>query len=579
MPTMTPWHAIVTGLLAEGIDRVFGLSGVPLHLVADLTRHAPGIRNVLVRHEHSGVAMAYAHARLTGEPAVCYGSPGPGTTNMATALLEATSASLPVICLANGTPLGTEGRGAFQELDSVAHLRPVTKWATRILDPATTPWVLARAFSIAKQSRPGAVFIDVPSDLGLKPTAMPAYRRSAPRLRTRPDPAAVADAAKLIARAKTPILLCGSGAISAGAYSHLRKLAEALGAPVFTTPGGRGILSEDHELACGQVGLYFTKFGKKIYDAADLILSIGSRLEDFSTGGWQFFPKGARLIQIDLDPHAIGMNWRPDVALVGDAALALDDLLASMRPTDTALRDRRVATLAKAKADHLKKVAAEGAVKRRPILTRQALAVLNRVFGHDTILVHENGGADLWSYYWPYYRVLDEGDCVPMGEQTAMGMGVIGAIAAKLARPDKKVVCVTGDGALQMAMMELATATEQKAGVTWVVLNNQALGWPQYFQVLERLPTVATDFAVSPDFAKLAVAQGCKGIRVEDPNRIERALRTALTANRKGVPALLDIRIAKHDYPPHFTAYHKEIWGVGATGKVAKAKRLKGGGG
>lgn len=579
MPTMTPWHAIAKALVTEGVDRVFGLPGNPLHLVADLARHAPGIRNVLVRHEHSGVAMAFAHARVTGEPAVCYGNPGPGTTNMATALLEATAASVPVVCLTNGTPLGTDGKGAFQELDAVAHMRPVTKWSTRIVDPATTPWVIERAFSIAKQGRPGAVFIDVPSDIALKPTAMPAYRRSQPRLRSRPDASAVMDAARLLARAKAPIVLCGSGAVSARASAQVRALAEALGAPVFTTPGGRGVLGEDHALTCGQVGLYFTKVGKETYDAADLILAVGSRLEDFSTGSWRFFPKGARLIQVDIDPHVMAMNWRPDVALVGDAALALDDLLAVLPAVDSTARARRIAVLASAKARYLKAVAAEGEARERPILTRQVLALLNRVFGRDTILVNENGGADLWSYYWPYYQVLDEGDCVPMGEQTAMGMGVIGAIAAKLARPDKNVVCVGGDGALQMAMMELATAAELKAGVTWIVLNNQALGWPQYIQSLEHLPQLATDFAVSPDFAKLAEAQGCKGVRVEDPNRVEAALKGALAANRRGIPVLLDIRIAKHDYPPHFTAYHKEIWGLGATGKGSKARRAKGGGG
>jgi len=193
--------------------------------------------------------------------------------------------------------------------------------------------------------------------------------------------------------------------------------------------------------------------------------------------------------------------------------------------------------------------------------------------------VNENGGADLWSYYWPYYRVRDAGDCIPMGEQTAMGMGVIGAIAAKLARPRKNVVCVTGDAAMQMAMMELATAAERKAGVTWVVLNNQALGWPQFIQNLEGQKEVATNFAVSPDFAKLAEAQGCRGIKVEDPGAVEDALRQALAANRRGIPVLLDVRIAKHDYPPHFVHFHKKVWGFGARGKAAAARRVKGGGG
>ena len=178
-------------------------------------------------------------------------------------------------------------------------------------------------------------------------------------------------------------------------------------------------------------------------------------------------------------------------------------------------------------------------------------------------MVHENGGADLWSYYWPYYRVLDAGDCIPMGEQTAMGMGVIGAIAAKMAAPDKNVVCVAGDAAMQMAMMELATAAENKCGITWVVLNNAALGWPQYIQVLEKQADVATNFESSPDFAKLARSQNCKGIRVTEPDKVEPALRSALRANRSGIPVLVDVQIAKHDYAPHFQYFHREVWGLG----------------
>jgi acetolactate synthase-1/2/3 large subunit len=478
-----------------------------------------------------------------------------------------------VIALANGVPMSTDGRGAFQELDSVSHMRPVTKWATRIVDPRTTPWVMSRAFSIAKQGRPGAVFIDIPSDIALAPVAMEPYRTSPPRLRSRPDPLGVRAAARLLARARAPIMVCGSGAVSSGAADQVAALAGSLGMPVYTTPGGRGILGEDNALAFGQVGLYFTRLGKEVYDAADLVLAVGSRLEDFSTGAWTLYPRNAKLIQVDIDPHAIAMNWRPAVALVGDAALALDDLLAALPVVDSAERRARAKALARSKARFLREVAAEGQRKRKPILTRQVLAALNRVFGRDTILMNENGGADLWSYYWPYYRVLDAGDCVPMGEQTAMGMGVIGAIAAKLARPDKNVVCVTGDGAMQMAMMELATAAERKAGITWVVLNNQALGWPQFIQVLEGQAHVATDFAVSPDFAKLAEAQGCKGITVSDPARVEAALKAALAANRKGIPVLVDVAIARHDYAPHFVDFHKRVWGFGT-----KGRRRSGGG-
>jgi acetolactate synthase-1/2/3 large subunit len=556
MPHITPWRAIAEALASEGVGRVYGLPGNPLHLVADLVEHTE-IDIVLMRHEHSGVSCAYAESRISRRPAVAFGNPGPGITNMATGLLEASSASLPVIVLSNGTPLESDGKGAFQELDSVAHLTPVTKWATRIVDPATTPWVMARAFDVAVNGRPGPVFIDVPSDIGLREVDMPAYRPSLGRHRSRPAADALAAAAELAAAAKRPLIWCGSGAYSSGAADEVMTFAEALGAPVFTTPGGRGIIAEDHELALGQTGLYFTEAGKSLFDSADLVIAVGTRLEEFSTGGWSYWPGHAKFIQIDIDPQAIALNQRPDVALVGDAALALADLHSALTPIDDSTRAARRDAIAALKGPFLARVDAECAEQHRPIRARQVVAAINRVFGRDTIMVHENGGADLWSYYWPYYKVLDVGDDIPMGEQTAMGMGIIGTIAAKLARPDKQVVCVTGDSAMQMAMMEMATAAERRCGVTWIVLNNQALGWPQYLQVLTGKQEVATNFLVGTDFVAVARAQGCEGRRIEDPAELEAGLADARDANRKGVPFVLDITIEKHDYPPHFVQHHK----------------------
>jgi acetolactate synthase-1/2/3 large subunit len=575
---MTAWRAVARALEAESVRHIFGLPGNPLHLVEDVKAHTD-IDIVLVRHEHSGVACAHAYARLSGGPAVCFGNPGPGITNMVTGLLEATCGCLPVICLTNGVPLATDGKGAFQELDSVALMRPVTKWAVRVTVPESVPWVMQRAFTLARNGKPGAVFIDIPSDIGLVEAEMPAYRPSLGRVRSRAEASDVARAAELLGRAKRPLMICGSGAVAAAASGEVAALAEALAMPVFTTPGGRGIIGEEEPLSLGQVGLYFSEVGKAYYDRADLVLSVGSRLEDFSTGAWQYVPKRARFIQLDIDADSIGLNLRPEVALVGDAALTLSDLAAALPPPDAAATEKRKAAILRAKRAGQKRVDAEGRPQGGTLRTPQILQALNRRFGHDTIVVHENGGADLWSYYWPYYRVLDVGDSVPMAEQTAMGMGVIGAIAAKIARPEKKVVCVTGDGAMQMAMMELATAAERRCGITWIVLNNQALGWPQYLQVLEGRKPTATDFAVSPDFARLAEAQGCRGQRVTSPEEIEPALEAALAANAEGVPMLLDCRIPKHDYPRHFTRYHQEVWGLGVTGAAGAEKRRRGGGG
>lgn len=556
MTCKTPWQMIANGLAVEGIERIFGMPGNPAHLVADVVADTD-IAIVLNRHEHSGVACAYAAARMTGKPQIAFGNPGPGITNMVTGMLEAHSASLPVICLSNGTPLATDGQGAFQELDSVALMRPVSKWASRIVDPSTTPWVLARAFQIAQAGRPGPVFIEIPSDIGLQPAEMEEYVAAPQRRRSRPDQTDVEAAATLVRQARQPVIWCGSGAYCSNAGDQIVALAQMLGAAIMTTPGGRGVVAEDNPLFLGQTGLYFTKAGKDWFDGADLLISVGSRLEEFSTGGWRYWPAAAKLIQIDIDPHAVALNKRPHAAMVGDAALALDDLLSVLGNSATDVSRARCKTIAGHQAAYLDDVVSDATKQESPIRARQVVHAVNTVFGHDTIMIHENGGADLWSYYWPYYRVLDAGDDIPMGEQTAMGMGVIGTIGAKLARPDKQVVCITGDGAAQMAMMEFATAAEQKLGVTWIVLNNQMFGWPQYGQVLTNRPHAATNFEVPADLPAIAQAQGCEAEHISDPAEVEAALGRAKKANARGVPYLVDVAIARHDYPPHFVAHHE----------------------
>ena len=556
MQKKTVWQAVAEALDAEKTEYVFGLPGNPKHLIYDLTERTP-VKFVLVRDEKSAVSCAYAYARLKRRPGIVFSNPGPGITTLVTGMLEATSGSLPVIAIVNGVVSSHDGMGAFQELDAVGLMRPVTKWAVRVTDIKKIPWIMERAFAIAMNGRPGAVFIEIPSDLADAAVEMPDYRAGWQRHRSRPDAQAVAAAAEAITTAKRPLLVCGSGAVFSGAADAVATLADRVGMPVFSTPGGRGIYPEDGPYALGQTGLYFTEAGKRWWDEADLIVSVGSRLEAFSTNSWAFWPRNARFVQIDIDPETVGMNMRPDVALVGDAALSLTDILQAMPPIDGSARKARIEAIEDLREDYRPKLEAANGDNATPIKVPRVLDAVNRIFGRDTILMKENGGADLWCYYWPHYRVLDVDDCVPMAEQTAMSMGAIGAIGAKLAKPDKKVVCFAGDGAMQMSIVELATAAELKCGITWVVLNNHAFGWVQYNQLLGRKPFVATGFEVNSDFAAIARAQSCVGIRVERAEEIDAAIEQALAANAKGVPALVDVAIEPHYYHEHFERVHR----------------------
>lgn len=552
------WQAVVEILEAEDVRYVFGLPGSPYQLY-DALYDSAAVKPVLMRHETAGAFAAMGYARVTGEPAVCFGSAGPGVTNLVTGLLEAQSACTPLLVLGVGTSARHYGMGAFQEADTLALCAPVSKWSARVELPVRVPWYLRRAFALASNGKPGPVYLEFPADVALQTVEMPAYLRPERWLRTAPDPVRAAAAAKLIAGAKRPVLVAGGGAVLSRAGDELKALAERFSLPVMTTLSGRGVFPEEHPLALGLAGLYFSPIGERAYAEADVLVVIGSRSEEFQTGAWKFFPDGAKMVQIDVDAFEIGRNWVPDAPVVGDAKLALAALGAELDRlgVDPFAWQSRADGLAQEKAKYEAEVAAECTTEAVPLRSKRIVRELMAVFGPNTILVNENGGQDLWSYYHPFYKVQTGGLCVPPGEQTCMGFATGAAIGAKLAAPEKNVVCVTGDGAFQFFNEEVASAKQAGAPVTWVVLNSYSLGWPRFGQRRLGDRFIATDFTVQPDFALLAKATGCYGEQVKNPADIRPALARALAANADGLPAVLDFAVDETELAPGFLSYYE----------------------
>ncbi len=556
------WDVIVRALSAEGVRYVFGIPGNPRALYDSLYDHEE-IKPVLVRHECSGAFMAMAYSKLTRQPGVCFGSPGPGVANLIPGVLEAHSGCTPLIVLGSSSPLSTEGMGAFQEAPQMDMLRPITKWAYRLPSADRAAWAVRRAFSIASNGKPGPVYLDIPFDVGVSQTQLTDYTPSTRPLRVRPEWERVKEAAELLLKAERPVIVAGGGAHTSGAHRELLELCELLGIPLLTTPSGRGIIPEDHPLSLGLVGLYRTRVGRQVYREADLLLSLGSRHEEFQTASWRYYPEGARLIQVDIDPYELGRNWIPAVPVVGDVKLFLQDLLSIIkeRITRKPLEEMpRVKGILEAKEAFESEVQEECMDPSTPLKSKRVVYEANRVFGRGTILVNENGSQDLWSYYWPYYKVLDIDGCVAPAEQTCMGFGVAGAIGAKLAAPDRKVICITGDGAFQMFMKELPTAVQYGAPVTWIVLNNYSLGWIKLHERSLGERYIAVDFEVQPDFASTAKACGCFGMQVKKPEEVRPALEEALDQNLDGIPAVLDFIVDPWDFPEGFKEFHREIW-------------------
>jgi acetolactate synthase-1/2/3 large subunit len=557
---MNVWQGIVSALKAEKTEYIFGLPGGELFY--DALYDAPEIKTVLVREESAGPFMAMGYARVSRRPGVCYAPAGPGVANLVPGIQEAYSACLPVIAIGCSSKRANAGMGAFQEVDQVGILKPVTKWCERVTEPGRISWVMRRAFSLATQGRPGPVYIDVPRDVGAQEAKTPRYVPVEYPLRTSGDPRKIKEAAALLLKARRPVLVAGGGAVNSRAFGEVKKFVELLNLPLMTTPCGRGILSEEHPLAFGLVGLYFSEIGEKVYGEADLLMTLGSRNEDFQSGEQRFFPNGAKYIQVDLDPEEMGHNWIPDLALVGDIQLVLQALLRELQRAGMkkGKPNPRMAKLLKAKEVYLDRVKRDCLNDSSiPLKSKRIVKELCEVFGKDTILVNENGSQDLWSYYWPYYQVGNINSCVAPGEQTCMGGGCSAAIGAKLAMPQRDVVCTTGDGAFQMFMKELATAAQFKAPVTYVVLNNFSLGWIKWGQRNRGDRFISTDYEVQPDFVKIAQANQCYGERVEDPEDIRGALERALKATRKGVPAVLDFIVDGWDFAPGFKRFYERL--------------------
>lgn len=556
------WDLVVSGLIAEGVSRVFGLPGDPKHLYDAISRSTDPRKPLAigVRYETSGAFMAMAHARVTGEVAACFGCPGPGVANLVPGVLEAFSGCTPMLVLAVRASRLTDGMGAFQETDHIGMMKPITKWATTVEVPEKIAWTIRRAVQLAKSGKPGPVYVELPADVAFSSVSSLDYSPAPTIDPPGPNADSIARAADLITAATKPLLITGGGAYLSGAGSVIAEFASTFGIALQTTPAGRGTVEETHPLFLGLTGLYRTTVPREIYEEADLIITAGSRMEEFQ-GGFLPRPANPKIIQIDIDSWEIGRNWLPDVAIESDCALAVSAIHAELVRRGHQASSDRIAELHSRRNAAINNAAedARAALEsgEMPLSGKSVVHMINEVFDDKTILVKENGGQDLWVYYWPYYQVRGAGGCVPPAEQTAMGYGIIGAMAVKLAKPDHYVVSTSGDGAFQMSIHELGTAAQVGAAVTWVVLDDGAFGWVQWIQRREldnRI--VATDFEPHVDLVTIAQACGCGAERLEKPADLRDALTRARAANDAGQPFVLVIPIDQSHHHAEFDRFH-----------------------
>jgi acetolactate synthase I/II/III large subunit len=526
MPLSTGGEAIVSGLVAHGVNTVFGLPGAQIYGLFDAFQQAQ-LKVIGARHEQACGYMAFGYARASGKPGVFSVVPGPGVLNASAALLTAFGANEPVLCLTGQVPsafLG-KGRGHLHEMpDQLATLRTFVKWAERIEYPANAPAMVARAFQEMLSGRRGPASLEMPWDVFTQKVEVGAAdifnRFPAPQ----PDPDRIKSAASLIAASKTPMIFVGSGAIEAG--DEILELAELIDAPVVAFRSGRGIVSNVHELGLTMAAAY------RLWPKTDLMIGIGTRLELPTMSRWPFRPDGLKSIRIDIDPSEM-RRYPPDAAVVADAKAGTSELLAAVRKGGYAKTSGRRAAIREASATALKEI--------QQIQPQMAyLNILREVLPPNAIVTDELSQVGFASWYG--FPIYEPRTFISSGYQGTLGSGFPTALGAKVAHPDRPVVAITGDGGFMFGVQELSTAVQFKIGVVVLVFNNNSYGNVRRDQ-RERFDgrIVASDL-VNPDFVKLAESFGVGAARVTSPDGFRPALEKALA---DGGPYLIDIEVPR----------------------------------
>lgn len=526
MQRLTGGEAIVEGLLAHGVDTVFGLPGAQIYGLFDaLQRAQPRLRVVGARHEQACSTMALGFARATGRPSVCAVVPGPGVLNAGAGLLTAFGGNQPVLCLTGQVPLAFlgRGRGHLHEMtDQLATLRGFTKWAERIEHPALAPLKVAQAFQQMRSGRPGPAALEMPWDVFTQKadaeTCAPLPIPRAPP----PDSDGIEQAARLIAGSRAPMIFVGGGAF--GAASEILELAERIDAPVVAFRSGRGIVSNAHELGLTIAEAY------RLWPRTDLMIGIGTRLE-VPCWRWPFRPSGLKSIRIDIDPAEM-RRLTPDAAVVADAAEGTRALVEAVRKSSRPRSGRRgeIARAREAAAADIQSIQPQIAY----------LEALREVLPADGIVTDEISQMGFTSWYG--FPVYEPRSFIASGYQGTLGTGYAMALGAKVAHPDRPVVAICGDGGFMFAVQELATAAQYDIGVVALVFNNEGFGNVRRDQQQSFEGRLIGAELVNPDFVKLADAFGVASARADSPQGMRAALERALADGR---PWLIEIKMPR----------------------------------
>ncbi len=538
MVELTASKALFEALKAEGVKHIFGIPGGAIIPIYDALYDVHEIRHILTRHEQGAAHAADGYARALGKQGVCMTTSGPGATNLTTGILNAYMDSSPVVAISGQVSAQALGTDAFQEADMLSVMLPITKHNFIIHRAEELPRVVKLAFKIAITGRPGPVHIDVPKSVQVtkadfKIPAKVKYEKS-PKLE--PEVGQIKKAVDMLTKAEQPVIYAGGGVIWSSASAELVELAELLGAPVTTSLLGKGLIPEDHPLALGMLGMHGRMAANLAVTESDVLLAVGARFSDRSTGDVSCFAPKAKIIHIDIDPVEIGKNVRVDLPIISDAKQSLTAIIKGLR--SHARRGRKSKWIERVKKLR-KKFAPRMDYDEIPIKPQRVIKEIMSVLDENAIIVTEVGQCQMWAAHFCVVRKPRH--FISSGGLGTMGFGFPAAMGVKVARPECNVVNIAGDGSFLMNSQELATVVENKINVVSCIFNNRYLGMVKQWQdMFFQKRRSATCLGKVPDFVKLAEAYNAWGDRVARPSEVAPKLREAL---RCGKPAVLDIPI------------------------------------
>ncbi len=549
MPKKRGADIVVDVLIEEKVDTVFGLPGGAIMEVYDALFNAP-FKNILTRHELAACHMADGYARATGKVGVVMATSGPGATNLVTGLATAHMDSVPLVAITGQVPTHYIGTDAFQEADVTGITRPVTKHNFLVTDIKDLALILREAFYIARTGRPGPVLVDIPKDITQQvydykmPTlkdveeALPGYK---PHYEG--NIAQIKKAAKLIRQAKRPILYVGGGAVAAEAQEELVKLAEMAKIPVTTTLMGKGAFPEDHPLALHMLGMHGTYYANMAVYNSDLLIAVGSRFDDRVTGKIDEFAPEAKIIHIDIDPASISKTIHVDVPIVGDVKKVLQKLIKELerKPVEwDEARESWIKLIEKWKIEHPLTYDR----KSKIIKPEYVVEEIYNITKGEAIITAGVGQHQMWAAM--FYKYKFPRQFINSGGLGTMGFGFPAAVGAKIARPDKEVIAIEGDGSFLMNIQDIATAVQYRVPVKVAILNNEFLGMVRQWQELfydSRYSSVC--LSTQPDFVKLAESFGAVGLRATKPSEVKKVLKEAMSINDR--PVIMDFAVDREE--------------------------------